>query len=240
VAVVGRERGDIYRLGAGRLELLDERFERQPGKHDQGGWSQSRYQRHIENLVHEHVKAFAERLDRRVRQLRPRHIVLVCAEELRQEVGELVSRETLDAVIGWTHAEAHAGAPDLLEVARPLLEQARVRKERAILERWQEEAGRAGRAAAGWEETLEAASDARIEVLLCQEGTTASAWQCPACGRGSAQDGTCPLDGTTLEPHDDALDLAVHRTLHHGGRVAVVTDSRELEPVGGVGALLRY
>jgi peptide chain release factor subunit 1 len=240
VAVVGRERGDIYRLGAGRLELLEERFEKQPGRHDQGGWSQSRYQRHIENLVHEHVKAFADRLDRRVRKLRPSHVVMVCSEELRADLVELLSRETQECIVGWTQVEAHAGPPELLEAARPLLEEARLRKEREVLERWQEEAGRAGRAAAGWDETLEAASDARVEVLLCREGATATAWQCPACGRGSAEGGTCPLDGTTLERHDDALDLAVHQTLHHGGRVAVLTGSTELDSVGGVGALLRY
>ena len=33
--------------------------EEQPGRHDQGGWSQSRYQRHIEKLVHDHLKDVA-------------------------------------------------------------------------------------------------------------------------------------------------------------------------------------
>src|SRR6266545_3308520 len=57
---------------------LDERFDEQPRKHDQGGWSQANFQRHIENLVHEHVKAFAERLDIRVRRLRPQEVVVIC------------------------------------------------------------------------------------------------------------------------------------------------------------------
>jgi peptide chain release factor subunit 1 len=240
VAVVGRERGDVYRLRAGRLELLDERFDEQPGRHDQGGWSQANYQRHIENLVHEHLKAFAERLDRRVRRLRPPDVVMVCGEELRPEVADLLARETLDLVVGWKQAHAHASAAELLAVAKPLLEQARTRRENEVVSRWQEEAGRAGRAAAGWEETVEAASDGRVEVLLCQEGATREAWQCPACGRGALESGACPLDGTALEPHEDALDLAVHRTLHHGGWVVALRAHRDLEPVGGVGALLRY
>jgi peptide chain release factor subunit 1 len=48
VAFVGRERGDLYRLRAGRLEEIVEQHDDTPGRHDQGGWSQSRYQRHIE------------------------------------------------------------------------------------------------------------------------------------------------------------------------------------------------
>jgi hypothetical protein len=32
----------------------------------------------------------------------------------------------------------------------------------------------------------------------------------------------------------------VHQTLAHGGTVQVIRGRRDLEPVGGVGALLRY
>ena len=40
---------------------------------------------------------------------------------------------------------------------------------------------------------------------------------------------------------DAALDLAVHQTLTHGGTVEVIgEDHRDLEPVGGVAALLRF
>src|SRR5207247_4143957 len=139
-------------------------------------------QRHIDTLVHGHLKAFAERLDRRARASRPPAVVIVCSEELRSEIADLLSRETLDVVVGWTQAEAHAGATELLEAARPWLDRARERREQQLVARWQEEAGRAGRAAAGWEETIEAASDGRVEVLLCRAGVRHEAWECPACG----------------------------------------------------------
>src|SRR6266540_1387140 len=50
VAVVGRERGELYRLHGGRLQPVADRTEETPGQHDQGGWSQARYRRHIEHL----------------------------------------------------------------------------------------------------------------------------------------------------------------------------------------------
>jgi peptide chain release factor subunit 1 len=59
VVFVGRERGDLYRLRAGRLEEIVEQHDDTPGRHDQGGWSQARYQRHIEKLVHDHLKEVA-------------------------------------------------------------------------------------------------------------------------------------------------------------------------------------
>src|SRR6266545_1195690 len=60
IAVVGREQGQLFRLRAGRLEEIAEHFDEQPGRHDQGGWSQARYQRHIEKLVQDHLKGAAE------------------------------------------------------------------------------------------------------------------------------------------------------------------------------------
>src|ERR1700736_3265589 len=69
VAVVGRERGELFRLHAGRLEEVVDKTEDLPGRHDQGGWSQARFQRHIEKLAEEHLREVAEELDRRVRGL---------------------------------------------------------------------------------------------------------------------------------------------------------------------------
>jgi hypothetical protein len=108
------------------------------------------------------------------------------------------------------------------------------------VERWRDEAGRNGRAAAGWEATLEAASDARVELLLFQDGIDRQAWRCPACGRLAMAAGKCPLDGTAMERCDDGLDLAIHQTLAHGGTVWAVRSRRDLDPVEGLGALLRY
>lgn len=240
VAVVGRERGQLFRLRAGRLEEIVDRTEDTPGRHDQGGWSQARYARHIEKLVHEHLRGVAAELDRQVRRLRKPRVVVVSSEETRAEFDALLSSEVQNALVGQTSAEAHASPAELLELARPFLEEARAKEESAALERWREEAGRGGRAASGWAETLEAASDARVEILLYQQGAEHEAWQCPACGRLALDGKSCPLDGTAMEQRDDGLDLSVHQTLAHGGTVWAVTAHQDLEPVEGIGALLRY
>ncbi|MDQ2910489.1 MAG: hypothetical protein M3R39_05675 [Actinomycetota bacterium] len=240
VAVVGREQGQLYRLRAGRLEEIAEHYDEQPGQHDQGGWSQSRYQRHIEKLVQEHLKGVAEELDRSRRRLHSPKIVLVCGDEMRSEFTDALSKEAREALVGWTQAQSNAGPSELLEAVLPVLEEAEARDESEAIERWREEAGRNGRAASGWEQTLEAASDARVEILLFQEGSDRPAWRCPACGRAAVSDGSCPLDGTRLEEIDAGLDLAVHQTLAHGGAVWAIRHHEDLAPAEGIGALLRF
>ena len=240
VVFVGRERGDLYLLRSGRLEELVEHFDDAPGRHDQGGWSQARYQRHIDKVVHDHLKEVAELVDRQLRRRRGPRVIVVVSDETRSEFESALSHEVRKAVIGWTTADAHATAAELLGEIEPLLENWRGRQETEAVERWREEAGRNARASSGWGQTLEAASDGRVELLLFEEGADRPAWECPVCGRVAAEGGACPLDGTAMEQRRDGLDLAVRQTLAHGGAALALTQRQDLEPVEGIGALLRF
>jgi peptide chain release factor subunit 1 len=240
VAFVGRERGQLFRMQAGRLEEVVDRTEDQPGRHDQGGWSQARYQRHIEKLVAEHLRDVATELDRAVRRLHTPKVVVVAAEETRAEFLDTLPSEAKSAVVGTTEAEAHAGPKELMSLVQPLLDESDAEDEREALARWREEAGKNGRAASGWKDTLDAASDARVELLLYTEGADRPAHECPKCGRAALDGGECPLDGTPLEPRDSAFDLAVHHTLVNGGTLLAVRYQVDLGPVEGIAALLRY
>ena len=240
VAVVGREQGRLYRLQGGRLEEIADLFEEQPRRHDQGGWSQARLQRHVDSLAKDHLKDVGDELENRLRRLRYPRVVVICPEELKSEFAEVLAEDARKAIIGWTTAKAHASPVELLTAAMPVLEEWRERQETNAVERWREEAGRNGRAASGWEQTLEGASDARVDCLLFQEGVEHSAFVCPECGRVSLSGGRCPLDGTAMEERAEGLDLAVHRVIAHGGQVLALRHRRDLDPVGGIGALLRF
>jgi peptide chain release factor subunit 1 len=239
VAVVSREQGRLFRLQDGRLAELADETEETHGQHQQGGWSQANYQRHIEKLVQDHLRAVGGELDRHTRRMTGLQLIMVAPEEMRGDIEGHLSPEAREAIVGWTNAEAHANAKELLEIVRPLLDEGRARREQEALERWREERGRSGRASAGWEATLAAAADARVDVLLLEEGAAREAWQCPRCGRGSAGSGNCPLDGSTLERREDGPDVAVHGVLSHGGTVLQV-GTGALGDADGIGALLRF
>jgi peptide chain release factor subunit 1 len=241
IAFVGRERGQVWRLRNGALVEIADQTEEVQGQHSQGGWSQARYERNIENQVGQHLRDVAATLDGCVRKLRGTRVVLIGAEDIRSEFEALLSNEVQTCVAGWASAEAHADGPQVLDAARPVLNEWWAGHEDELLARWREEAGKNGRAASGWQSTLEAASDGRVDLLLVQEGVDQPAYQCPQCGRAQMGDGSCPLDGTTMEAKEGGLDLALHQTLAHGGTVHVIRgERRDLDPVGGVAALLRF
>jgi peptide subunit release factor 1 (eRF1) len=238
VAFVGRERGTVYRFEAGRLVEVADETEEQQGQHTQGGWSQARYQRHLDHLVQQHLKNVSGEIEKQARGSRLK-MVVVGPEEMRGDFEAALTNEAREAIIGWTTAEAHAGANELLEVVRPLLDEARAREDQEALARFEELHGRGERSATGWKQVLEAASDARVEELLVEEGAESRAWQCPQCGRASADGGSCPLDGTKLEERDDAVDLAMHQTLANGGTIVRV-GSGALGDAKGIAAVLRF
>jgi len=239
VAVVGREQGRLYRQRAGQLVEIADRGDDVPGRHDQGGWSQSRFRRHIENLAQGHLRAVADELDRSLRALGRPQLVILCGDETRSELAGLLSAEAAAAVVGWAQVEAHASVGDIAAAALPLLDAWRAAREAETVERWRDEVGRNARAVAGASATLEAASDGRVELLLFEEGAGALGFLCSVCGRASAEGGSCLLDGAVLEPCGDGIDLALRLTLAHGG-TALAAPRGALAGGDGIGALLRF
>jgi hypothetical protein len=106
--------------------------------------------------------------------------------------------------------------------------------------RWHDALGQSGRASAGWETTLEAVSDGRVDTLLYAPGAAQDVWRCPSCRRLEPGGGECPVDGAELEQCADGLDAVVHRTLAFGGHAHEIPTRPDLGPVGGIGAMLRF
>jgi peptide chain release factor subunit 1 len=238
VAVVNRRRGSLYRVVNGSVEeLADLTDDDVPTRHDQGGWSQANFQRHVDALAHRHLAEVAQELDRRFRLEGRPPVVLVCPEEERSEVEGELPGELAAAVVGWTSVEAHAPAAAVARAVRPLLDRRRAARDDDAAARWQAERS-GGRAARGWSEVLPAASDGRVEELLYVATTRATAFRCTVCGRGVADDEPCPLDGAAVEP-TDAVNLALLRTLANGGTAQALEDA---EPLAGeaVCAILRW
>jgi peptide chain release factor subunit 1 len=241
ILVAGRERGQIWLLEDGRLKLLDDRFEEQMRRHDQGGWAQARYARHIESHVHEHLRDLAGILQRRLKKLGAvSGLVIAISEETRPELERLLPPEAHRLKTGWVQVNAHATASELRESARPLVESWRRARSAELVDRWRDELGRGTRACAGWRQTLEAASDGRVEVLLYRLGYGNEAWLCDECERLSARPGRCPLDGRAMVAQEDGLDLLVHRVLELGGSAVALDESSLPDRRAEVGALLRY
>lgn len=240
LAAVGRERGTIWRRRDGHTELVTDVSTEIQGRHDQGGWSQARFQRSVEDEALHHFRDVADSLADTIRPGAGQLLVVACVEEQRPTFERFLASHVREALLGWTNVEAHAGV-DALEPEADRLLAGRLDDERdTLLERWREELGQdEGRAASSWKDAVGAAADGRIESALV-DGRTVAAWVCPTCDRGSLEPGSCAIDGTPLvtEP-GGALELLARGTLANGGEVRLC-DPPVLDGTDGVAALFRY
>ena len=239
IVAVGRDRGVLWLLHHGETTLLEDLSRDGQGQHDQGGWSQPRYQRSRDHEALEHMRRVAEAITHHVRPGTGTLLVVACTDELRGAFEVLLGSQVKPALLGFTEAEKQEGADDLAPRAEAMLE-ARLEAERtALLERWREEIGqRSGRATSAWQDALTAAADGRIESALV-DGRTVRAYECTGCGRGYLNPGRCPLDATHVQTAlGGALELLLHATFLADGEVRYVPEGIEETP--GVAALLRY
>src|SRR2546421_118820 len=71
------------------------------GQHDQGGWSQARYQRSVEHDVDAHLRHTAEVLLRQFERKRFVGLLLAAPEELRLHVAEKLHPYVRDQLVGY-------------------------------------------------------------------------------------------------------------------------------------------
>ncbi|TML40970.1 MAG: host attachment protein, partial [Actinobacteria bacterium] len=82
VALIDRARTRIFCGNEeGLEEIIHERDDDVPGRHDQGGWSQPRYQRHIEDHVDRHLDDVAAKLLELYKEGRVGRLVIGATEE---------------------------------------------------------------------------------------------------------------------------------------------------------------
>ena len=122
------------------------------GRHDQGGWSQARYQRSVEHDVHEHLKAVAETAARLLRPRRPAGLVLGAPEETRHAAEAALPSDLRGLVAGHMTVDVeHASADEVRAAAAEVIDRVGHEREDRLLARLREGLARRddGRASAG-------------------------------------------------------------------------------------------
>ncbi len=233
----------VARLFTGPGDELDEtdRIEDDVhSQHDQGGWSQSRYQRSVDKEVEDHLAhtadvAFALFKRRGFDRLLvggPEETIGDLEAKLHPYLKErLVGRVTCDVENSSTDAVRACAGEQIVGFARG--------REREALDRLAQGVGSGGRGAAGLAEVLAALNEARVEILLVARGLTAAGFCDPDTGLLYATPEDVP-DGATATPVADVVEKAIEKAIEQSAEIMGVRHHDDLGPLGGIGAVLRY
>jgi peptide chain release factor subunit 1 len=240
VALVGRRDARIFRGSPDGLREIEQIHDVVFGQHDQGGWSQARYQRGIEKEKDDHLKNTAEALMKHFKRRPFQRLILGGPREVVADFESKLHGYLSERLAGRIDVDVDNSTPEqVLQKAQPLFEELEEEREAAALERL----GEGGRAAIGLEDVLQALNERRVECLLLDESFAAPGASCPECGwLGPGGERTCPVDGRELVRLDDLTEAAIELTLQQSAEILAVRRRREEleERAGGVAALLRF
>jgi peptide chain release factor subunit 1 len=208
-----------------------------------GGWSQARYQRHVENFHLHHMKEVVDLLDRVVRAEAVNHIVVACDTPARTLLMDQLPQHLAQKIVDVTQLDIRTPEHEVLaktmEVLREHDADTDVEHVERMLNAWR--AG--GLAVAGPEDTLMALERRQVEELLIT--STPALLRRATIVTADAAPG--PLDIDTSAPAAE-LDTERHKLADHlvahahmsSARIRFIEDPDLLSEVGGVGALLRF
>lgn len=233
--LVDRSRARIFTTRLGVTVERTDVFDEVPGRHDQGGWSQARYQRHVEDHVHRHLQHAAEVLFALSKRERIDRIVLAGPDPVLAEFEKGLHTWLTERVVGRITLPMRAGVARVRAATLEIEERLEQERVRDVVARLREELEASRLAVAGLAPTVDAVQQGRAEVVVVSDGEARPGWRCRACGALSLREGSCPACGGDLSAVpsviEELVDLAMRR------RCQIVSSDKV--PVE-IGALLRF
>ncbi len=243
VALVNRRSGRLLTGSPGELQERARLEGNVHGQHDQGGWSQARYERSVDKDAEDHLREVAQAVARTWRRERfdraalggPREVVAqfeaLLPEELRQSV--VPDRVEVDLSSATDSQVGEAVEKVVLEDER--------QTELELLERLASGVGSGRSGVDGIAGTIAALNERRVQTLLLAPRFDGQASRCPTCGLlVFPADGSCPADGTGLEAVEHVREAVVEAAVAQDASVRIVVHHPEREPREGIGAVLRF
>jgi peptide chain release factor subunit 1 len=163
-------------------------------------------------------------------------IVIGATERIHDLVVATLAEPVRERVIGRVDAGADWEAPeDLRAKVEPLL---RIEETHREAEKLREAAHTGVR---GLVSTLPALYERRVDTLLIEPGLEHPGVVCPRCRWAAAEErGTCPVDGETMQPHENLVEWAVELAIEQRATVLPLRHHNDLAEHDGIGAALRF
>ena len=237
VTLVNRRDARILRGSPDGLRDLLRIHDDVHGQHDQGGWSQARFQRGIEKEKDDHLKDTGDALMRHFKRQPFERLIVGGPREVVTDFEHKLHHYLRDRLAGHIEVDVErSNADQVLDAARPLIEKLEQTREHEVIDKLGE------RGACGLDDVLPPLNERRVELLILDEqfgGVTGV--QCLECGWLGLEGDRCPADGSELAELDDLTEAMIELSVQQAADLLAVRHERDaLEAHGGAAALLRF
>jgi peptide chain release factor subunit 1 len=196
-----------------------------------GGWSQARYQRHVDNLYLHHAKEVLEALDKMVREEKIEQIVLAGDEVVIPVLKEQMPDHLSEKVVDVLKLDMTTPENQVLQATLTAIRRQDARDDREKVKRLLDEYRAGNLGVVGAENTFTALELGQVDELILS-----------ASREGVQRNERTHEEADSNEEKsvETFPDILVSRALQTGAKVTFIEDPALLADIGGVGALLRY
>jgi peptide chain release factor subunit 1 len=219
--VIDSHSARIFVFGLGEIEGASEIEGEKMRRTDAGGWSQARYQRHVDHHVAQHVKDVVDALDDITRTESIGHVVVAGDDVVVPLVRAQLPKHLADTIVDVIRLEMTAGEPEIMDRTLAAVRAATAREDAEMVTAALDALRAGGLGAAGVNAVRTALENGQVHELLISKDVDAI----------KSGDGT---------PGPEVVEEFVARARRTSALVRFVDDHTLLEPVEGVAARLRY
>jgi len=247
VLVADSNAARIFVFGMSRKLDQQEIIGEKTNRSQVGGWSQARYQRHVDNVHLQHAKEVVEALERVVREENVEHVILAGDEVIIPVLREQLPRELDEKVVDVLRLGINTPEHELMQTTLERIRQQDAETDAEKVGRMIGEFRSGGLGVAGVAQTRAALEIGQVDELLISavrseiKGKPATGGlerpaQTPAVAATAVASGTPEVAPRAVAVSDELVTLA----LRTAARVTFIEDPALLAEFGGVGALLRF
>jgi peptide chain release factor subunit 1 len=209
-------------------------------KHKKGGWSQMRFQRLRQGAIDHFFKDVTDNLEKLLEKENVRRVILAGPGNAKKEFFDYLPEQLKNKVIATIDKELDVSEGELVSDSLHDFFKKEREEENEMLQDLRAEILKGGLVAYGVDDTLNAVTSGRAELLLVNMGKRAAGWKCEHCNifkRGDAK--KCESCGEPVF-NVDVVEELVEAAKSMSTKIEFFPDNEVLEELGGVAAFLRF
>jgi peptide subunit release factor 1 (eRF1) len=246
IAQVNRKKARIFELQDTEItQKSDLEFGPSPGvPRSDGfqGYEAGHRERHVENMVMQHFKMFAESLLMLAHREKFDALLIGCQDDSWPEIESQLHSDLKQKLRGRFPIDVLSATPEeVRQHAKRILIETMLTDQMALIREVMGEAQRNARGAVGLKHVLNALERQEVQTLLVLRGFKAEAVECPNCRHlDTRMVKTCAVCAHETRELSDVSDALVDLALRNGAEIRFIDGDPDMEKAGQVAALLRF
>jgi peptide subunit release factor 1 (eRF1) len=206
------------------------------------GYEAGHRERHVENMVMQHFKMFAESLLLLSHRDKFEALLIGCQEDSWPEIESQLHTDLKQKLRGRFPIDVLSATPEeVRQHANRILTEFMLTEQMGLVREVMGEAHRNARGAVGLKHVLNALERQEVQTLLLMRSFKAEAVECPNCRHlDTRMVKTCAVCAHETRELSDVSDALVDSALRNGADIRFIDGDPDMEKAGQVAALLRF